>query len=546
MIGLYFNREKVEALGIDPSSFTSIADVTAAFEKAKAAGQVPIMVGLADQGGDGGEKPWETLASAFQTPEQKYNWIAGQPGANINNPEALAATRQLIDWIDKGYFYDGGAGTTRDDAAGKFAAGESVFFISGSWYLPTIKDAAGDKIGYVRMPEAQAGQVARASGATSQPFGISAKSKHPDEAASFLDFLASDASAQSLFDAGQLPLVGIDSVTTDSQLVKDALAAWETLTQDGVLTLHTDWATPSMQNLLNPTIQGFYLGQGTPEAFLEALQADWEQFQASKSRVARRATSTRGRSWHIRRLHPLKSPPSRGPGDPPRAPGRARRWKPSTTQSGWSAYLYLAPAALLCGLFVIYPLVATAYYSFTSWTGLSDPVWVGLDNYRQQFSDPRFLAALWHAGFLMVFFSVIPICIGLLLAALLSRTALPGMGFFRTVLFLPQVIPLVAIGYAWKWLYAPEGAVNEALRAVGLESLARPWLGDLRWALPAVGVVGAWVTAGFCMVLFLAGIARIDQSLYDAARVDGAGRIREFFAVTLPGIRGELVIALAQ
>ncbi len=190
--------------------------------------------------------------------------------------------------------------------------------------------------------------------------------------------------------------------------------------------------------------------------------------------------------------------------------------------------------------------MATAYYSFTSWTGLSEPVWVGLDNYRQQFSDPRFLAALWHAAFLLVFFSVIPICLGLLLAALLSRTALPGMGFFRTVLFLPQVIPLVAIGYAWKWLYAPEGAVNQALRAVGLESLARPWLGDLQWALPAVGVVGAWITAGFCMVLFLSGIARIDQSLYDAARVDGAGRIREFFAVTLPGIRGELVIALAQ
>ncbi len=283
MIGLYFNRAKVEALGIDPYSFKSIADVTAAFAKAKAAGDMPvIMVGLADQAGDGGEKPWETLASAFQTPEQKYNWIAGQPGANINNPQALAATKQLIDWIKAGYFYEGGPGTTREDAVGKFAAGEGVFFISGSWYLPTIKDVAGDKIGYVRMPEAKAGEVPRASGATSQPFGISVKSKHKDIAASFLDFLASEATAQILFDAGQLPLVGVDGVTTDSQLIKDALAAWETLTQDGVLTLHTDWAAPTTQNLLNPTIQGFYLGRGTPEAFLEAMQEDWEQFQASK------------------------------------------------------------------------------------------------------------------------------------------------------------------------------------------------------------------------------------------------------------------------
>jgi len=202
------------------------------------------------------------------------------------------------------------------------------------------------------------------------------------------------------------------------------------------------------------------------------------------------------------------------------------------------------PAVLLCGVFVLYPLVATVYYSFTSWTGLTEPVWVGLDNYRQQFSDPRLLAALWHAAFLMIFFSVIPIAFGLLTAALLSRTKLPGMGFFRTVLFLPQVIPLVVIGYAWKWLYEPDGAVNQVLRAVGLENWTRLWLGDLTWALPAVGVVGAWVTAGFCMVLFLAGIARIDQSLYDAACLDGAGRIREFFAVTLPGVRGELIIAL--
>lgn len=232
------------------------------------------------------------------------------------------------------------------------------------------------------------------------------------------------------------------------------------------------------------------------------------------------------------------------PGEAVTARGPNSRRARSATRSGWSAYLYIVPAALLCGVFVIYPLGATVYYSFTSWTGLSEPVWVGLTNYRQQFSDPRLLAALWHAGFLMVFFSVIPIAFGLLTAALLSRTTLPGMGFFRTVLFLPQVIPLVVIGYAWKWLYAPDGAVNETLRAVGLERAARLWLGDLTWALPAVGVIGAWVTVGFCMVLFLAGIARIDQSLYDAARMDGAGRVREFFAVTLPGIRGELLIAL--
>lgn len=236
--------------------------------------------------------------------------------------------------------------------------------------------------------------------------------------------------------------------------------------------------------------------------------------------------------------------PSRGREENPPPPGRTRRRTRDVTRDGVTAYLYVLPALLLCGVFVLYPLAATVYYSFTRWNGLTEATFIGFDNYLRELSDPRLLAALSNAMFLLIFFSVVPVALGLVLAALLSRSNLPGLGFCRTVLFLPQVIPMVVIGYAWKWMYAQDGAVNEVLRAVGLESWTRIWLGDLDWALPAVGVVGSWVVTGFCMVLFLAGIARIDQSLYDAARVDGAGRVREFFAVTLPGIRGELLIAL--
>jgi raffinose/stachyose/melibiose transport system permease protein len=93
------------------------------------------------------------------------------------------------------------------------------------------------------------------------------------------------------------------------------------------------------------------------------------------------------------------------------------------------------------------------------------------------------------------------------------------------------------------WIYASDGPLNELLRAVGLGSLARPWLGDFSWALPAIGGIGTWVTYGLCMVLFIAGAQNIPTSLYDAARVDGAGPLREFFAVTLPGLRNEIVVA---
>ena len=101
----------------------------------------------------------------------------------------------------------------------------------------------------------------------------------------------------------------------------------------------------------------------------------------------------------------------------------------------------------------------------------------------------------------------------------------------------------VVIAQAWTWIYATEGPLNRALELVGLGSLARPWLGDFTWALPSIGAIGSWVTFGLCMVLFVAGVQKIPTSLYDAARVDGAGAVREFFVVTLPG-RNEILVAV--
>ena len=134
--------------------------------------------------------------------------------------------------------------------------------------------------------------------------------------------------------------------------------------------------------------------------------------------------------------------------------------------------------------------------------------------------------------------------LGLLLATLLAHGRVRGVTGFRAVLFLPQTVATVVVAIAWVWIYAPDGPLNEALRAVGLGGITRGWLGDFDFALPALGLVGTWVTFGLCLVLFLAGLQKIPHSLYEAARVDGAGRVREFFAVTLPGLRGELAVAL--
>jgi len=216
-----------------------------------------------------------------------------------------------------------------------------------------------------------------------------------------------------------------------------------------------------------------------------------------------------------------------------RAPGEPRN----------VAWLYILPGLAFYLLFTLAPLAHTAWLSLFDWDGLTVGRFVGLDNYREAFDDPLVHESFKHSAELIVFYALIPVLIGLLLTALLTRYPVRGFTFFRTALFLPQMIAGVVVAQAWVWIYADQGPLNELLRTVGLGSLTRPWLGDFSWALPAIGGIGTWVTYGLCMVLFIAGAQNIPTSLYDAARVDGAGPLREFFAVTLPGLRNEIVVA---
>jgi raffinose/stachyose/melibiose transport system permease protein len=208
-------------------------------------------------------------------------------------------------------------------------------------------------------------------------------------------------------------------------------------------------------------------------------------------------------------------------------------------------YLYLLPGLVVFALFVLAPLGHAAWLSLFDWDGVTAGTWTGLSNYKAVVSDPQLRSAFVHGFVLVAFYAVGPIVIGLALAAAMSRTRVRGLALFRTVLFLPQVIALVVVAVMWRMIYDPEsGPINEGLRAVGLGGLTQNWLGSFSLALPSVGLIGTWVMYGLAMVLFTAGVQKIPQSLYDAARMDGAGPVREFFAVTLPGLRNELAVAL--
>ena len=208
---------------------------------------------------------------------------------------------------------------------------------------------------------------------------------------------------------------------------------------------------------------------------------------------------------------------------------------------GW---LFVMPALAMYAAFVLWPLIVSINYSMYDWNGISESRWVGLRNYQRILTDETQLTAFVNAIKLIAFFTVAPVMIGLLSATILRDMRSRFLGAYRTMLFFPQVIPLVASGIVWGWIYSPSGILNQGLSWIGLGSWARPWLADFDFAFPAVGVVGAWVLTGFCTLLLAAGISKIDPNLYDAARVDGAGRFREFLAVTLPGIRREIGVCV--
>jgi raffinose/stachyose/melibiose transport system permease protein len=207
--------------------------------------------------------------------------------------------------------------------------------------------------------------------------------------------------------------------------------------------------------------------------------------------------------------------------------------------------LIALPAVIVYSSFVILPLGSAIRYSFTQWDGIGEKKFVGLSNYVQIFQAPELVGSIKNSLILIVFFSAIPIFFGLLLGNFIVKIRVKRIrSITQAVLFLPQIIPLAASGIAWSWMYARDGLINQTLTAIGLERLAQPWLAGFSTALPAVGLIGAWVLTGFCAVLLATGISKIDVSIYEAARIDGANWWQEFRNITIPGLRQEISVLL--
>ncbi len=198
-------------------------------------------------------------------------------------------------------------------------------------------------------------------------------------------------------------------------------------------------------------------------------------------------------------------------------------------ESFW-AVIFILPAFLGTLIFIIFPILISFGLSFAEWNLINKPQLAGFDNYIKLFSDPVFYQVLWNTFYYALITTFFSIILPLMLAVALN-SKLKGSGFFKTAYFIPFVTPMIVIGIVWAWIFDPNYGILNWLLGVG-DNIK--WLYDKNFAMPALIIVSVWKNIGYNMVIFLAGLQAIPESLNEASEIDGANGIKRFFLVTLP------------
>jgi multiple sugar transport system permease protein len=229
------------------------------------------------------------------------------------------------------------------------------------------------------------------------------------------------------------------------------------------------------------------------------------------------------------------------------APSRRRRLARRTPhrQAGWSV-LFLSPALLVIGVFTLIPMGMTLWISFHQWsmfTPITDMTWVGTQNYTRLLADSARVEALRNTVVYVGLSALITVPLAVLISLLLYFPRLRGKGLVRTLLFATYVIPTIAIVIVWGNIYAPGyGPLATMFEAVGIPSPA--WLSDPQWALVSLVIFNVWQMLGYYVILLIAGLTQIPEELYEAAKIDGAGVVRQTMWITLPMLRPSLAFVL--
>lgn len=213
---------------------------------------------------------------------------------------------------------------------------------------------------------------------------------------------------------------------------------------------------------------------------------------------------------------------------------RCRR-NPLKRQEALTGWLFVAPAVTGFAVFTAFSMCYSLYISFTDWNILSDPKFVGWQNYINLFTRDIFFGEyLWNTIYYVLFLVPSVLVISLLFAILLNKTFKGFTPFYRASLFLPSIISTVAIALVWKWLLnSQSGTINGILRWIGI-SQPPQWLLDAKWAKLSIIIMRIWQMSGYYMVMYLTGLQTIPSTLYEAARVDGANKAQQLFFITIP------------
>jgi raffinose/stachyose/melibiose transport system substrate-binding protein len=273
MVGIFYNREILAELGIT-APFASMADFEAALEAADAAGYIPMALGNSEQWP--ANHSLSILISQTCDNKEMLGWIFGNDGADYTAPCFLEATQTMERWADTGLIDPNANSLSFDDGINRFAEGNSAFFVTGNWALPTMAEKMGENVGFAGFPPVTAGGPARATGATTSPFGISSKTEWPDVAANFLDFMTGPETADLRANGGYAPLLTDVAIAESTQLINEYNAQWKKVIAEDGLTLFLDWSTVGMGAVLFPAIQELIANRIDSNELVNRVQAEWE------------------------------------------------------------------------------------------------------------------------------------------------------------------------------------------------------------------------------------------------------------------------------
>jgi raffinose/stachyose/melibiose transport system substrate-binding protein len=280
--GVFANKAKLQEAGVDPSSFKTFDDFDASLAKLRStlpADEPVIALGNKDQ--YGAIHMWGMVQGAYEPAQEIRDWIFHKEGATFDTPGTVESLNKIKEWADKGYLGKGDSFNARNDAeaAAAFGKGEGAYMLGGNWNASIARDGLKDDATFFDMPPGESGKAV-AIGSASVPIHISSKSKNPDLAAAYIDFITGPTAGQALVDTQQVPAATDGTAEPGDPLGQDVKAGWDKLVEEGGLTLYPDWSSPTMLETMGQSFQELLAGRISAEDVASRTQSDWDDYQA--------------------------------------------------------------------------------------------------------------------------------------------------------------------------------------------------------------------------------------------------------------------------